>query len=307
MGVGVDRLRRVTELFVVGKEIELGVDEIDGRPVLIWVQKLNAFEEEESRQDGLAARGMKLRELSNPDSPDMAAVERQLAGCGYLELQEILLDHFADEDRGSAKNDVDSTEEWNERLPEIQRYSELLDDDSVDEADSRRTQFKELWDEYQVAIEEALKKRRADRRSDLRTQTEEQIREQLIERIRGLMGAMAFLEAKRVTEVFFALRDCRAIPSKDSSKPWNHTSCMHPRLMPKRADVRDLPAEITLKVIAALEEITVPMQEAGNSDAPTGSSVSSEQANTVEDSVPSGLKETRRKPVVTSPSLSAVR
>jgi hypothetical protein len=305
--MGVDRLRRVTELFVVGKEIELGTDPVDGRPVLIWVQKLNAFEEEESRQDGLAARGMKLRELSKPESADMAAVERQLEACGYLELQEFLLDHFADEDRASAKSDVEATEEWFERLPEIQRYHELLNDDSVDVDDPRRDQFKELWDEYQLAIEEALKKRRADRRHDLRTQTEDQIREQLIERIRGLMGAMAFLEAKRVTEVFFALRDCKAIPSKDSVKPWNHTACSHPRLMAKRADVRDLPAEVTVKVIAVLEEITVPLQEAGNSDAPTDSSVSSEQASTVEDSTPSGPKGTRRKPVATSPSLSAVR
>jgi hypothetical protein len=305
--MGVDRLRRVTELFVVGKEIELGTDPIDGRPVLVWVQKLNAFEEEESRQDGLAARGMKLRDLSHPESADMVAVERQLADCGYLELQEFLLDHFADEDRSNAQMDVDAIEEWNARLPEIKRYTELMDDDSVDDKDPRRAQFKELWDEYQAAIEEAFKKRREDRRSDLRTQTEEQIREQLIERIRGLMGAMAFLEAKRVTDVFFALRDCRAIPSKDSSKPWNHTSCLHPRLLNKRAEVRDLPAEITVQVIETLEAITVPLQEAGNSDAPTDSSVSSEPVNTVEDSVPSGQKETPRKRVTTSPSLSAVR
>lgn len=305
--MAVDRLRRVTELFVVGTEIELGTDPLDGRPVLVWVQKLNAFEEEESRQDGLAARGMKLRELSQPDSADTAAIERQLEQCGFLELQELLLDHFADEDRAGAKDDVDSSEEWHERLPMVKRYQELLDDDGIEEEDQRRQQYKEIWGEYQVEIEEAFKKRRADRRVEFQTKTEDQIRDQLLERIKGLMGAVSFLEAKRVTDVYYALRDCRAVASKDKEHRWNHSACQHPRLLSKRSEVRELPEEITVRVIQALEAITVPMVEAGNLDAPTDSSVSSEPVSTVEDLTPSGQTETPVKPVTTSSPLSAVR
>lgn len=294
-----DRLRRVTDLFIKGQVLDLGTDPLDGRPVLVWVQKLNTFEEEESRQDGLAARGVRLKALENDDSPEMIAVTRHLDDCSFLDLQELTLDNFADEDRIAARDDVDASEDWHSRLPEVERAQSLLDDDSVEEDDPRRQQVNEIVQAYEDAVEEALKGKREERRVGLREKTEEQIREALTERIRAMMGAVAFLDTKRTTEVFFSLRDCKAVAAKGRPGEWNHATCTHNRLLSKRAEVRELPEQVVQKVIQVLETMTVPAREAGNSDGPTDSSDSSGPQNSVEDSDPSGQKESP-KPVLMS-------
>ena len=67
-----ERLRRITDLFEEGVVVPLGED-LDG-PILLWVNKLNSFQVEEARRDGVARRGMRLAELGKPDTPERAAI-----------------------------------------------------------------------------------------------------------------------------------------------------------------------------------------------------------------------------------------
>jgi hypothetical protein len=68
-----DRLRRVTDLFVEGRTLYLGNDD-ENKPVLVWVNKLNSFEVEESRRDAVSARGLRLLELEKEESPERMAM-----------------------------------------------------------------------------------------------------------------------------------------------------------------------------------------------------------------------------------------
>lgn len=289
-----ERIKRITDLFVEGTEVKLGEDEA-GTPVVVWVNKVNSFELEESRRDGLAARAEKIMELKDPQSPERKILEVQADSLSRDDMITATANRKYDEDYLHAMNDVESDPEWRDRLLFLQRMDELHDDAGIKDDDERRKRHADLQTNYFNALREAANKRQEDRKQELADLDDDELRERFIEWTVEQTSMTSYMAEMRVTQLFYAVRDCQAIPDEEGrfSKD-SHKGCTHERMLSERHEVNTLPEEVLSAVADALNRVTVDQRTSGNSAAPTSSSESSEPASTPEESTPS-------IPVVTPP------
>lgn len=293
-----DRLRRVTDLFVEGIPLQMGMN--DGQDVLVWVNKLNSFEAEEARRDARVRRGIRISELAKQDSPELAAVQTQVDSMTVEQLAEARVKQMQDEIYLEAINQVDTDPKMREALDQAQRGAALLDDEKAPADDPRRQALREVQTTYLEALRVAQDKIRADKVDELTENARMDNEKELLEAWRARESLDVFMEERRITEVYFALRDCRGKVTghaDDGTLQVDHTGCNHrERLLASRAEVRELPEGVLGRVIAALDGVTVSPREAGNSAAPENSSVSSEQPSMPEESTPSSPDETPVEP-----------
>lgn len=292
----VDRLRRVTDLFVEGKTLFLGLED-DGKPVTVWVNKLNSFEMEESRRDAVTARGLRLLELVKTDNPERQALMARVERWSDEELVRHRVDQQGDEIYLDVINDLESDKDWAEKIAIMRRLPTLLDDSGAPENDERRKQLTDLNQEYMKALGDRLEKATNDKAVDLAKLSREHLVEDFMESWRSRLSLDEFMQEKRATELYAAMRECQAemLPGafRDDEGRWNHAKCDHRiRLLEARAAVKLLPEPLLEKVINTLDDITTPDREAGNSDAPVSSSAPSEQDAAAEASTPSTPTET---------------
>lgn len=279
-----DRLKRITDLFTEGREAELGMDE-HGEPVLIWVNKLNSFEEEESRRDGHAARTDRLLELKEGDNADTLNARSELQAWTLEELKKARVNQKHDEDFISALNDIEADKDWSEKVDYLRRNLTLLNDADVPADDPRRARYTEVNDEYMRDIAARITKLQAERLQDLANVDRQELEDAYMAEFREREAFNAFIAEKRVTELFFAIRDCQAFRR---GEVWDHSKCDHRRrLLNTRSDVRSLPQGVIDTVINMLDNMLATPRESGNSAAPESSSASSEQPNAEADSTPS--------------------
>jgi hypothetical protein len=276
-----ERLRRVTDLFVEGTEVYLGDDEA-GQPVVIWVNKLNSFEVEEARRDGQARRGLRMVELGKEDNPERAGIVAEMALWDDDQLAKNYVGQKADEIDLEAYNDHYADPEQRELLETITRMPQLLDEAGVAEDDPRRTELMNAQAAWMQALADRTKKLRSRALEDARAEEREALERAFIENWRQRETLDVFMAERRNTQLFYALRECKAQDVSTGARPgkvWDHSACDHSqRLVEDRAEVRMLPDTIMARCIETLDEITVPQREAGNSDAPASSSASSEPA-----------------------------
>ena len=154
----IGRLRRVTDLFVEGEAIFLGNDEQD-EPVLIWVNKLNTFEIEEARRDGIVKRGLKMRDLADRDNPERAAFDAEVQLMSDEKLRQAWVNHHVEEMYLDVVNDIETSEEWRAKVEEMRRMPQLLRDAGVGDDDPRWKQLEELQIEYMQAIRNGQEKK----------------------------------------------------------------------------------------------------------------------------------------------------
>lgn len=280
--MNLDRLSRITDLFLEGKEMDFGVD-ADGKPIVVWVNKLNSFEDEEARRDGSAARSLRMLNL-NDENPEVQEARQELSELTREELVQIIAAQNFDEDYLLAVDDVESNEEWKEKL-EAMRMTLLLADSDVAEDDPRHEQASKLNTEYLMAITDAASKRQAERQAECQTKDLDDLADMFIKNWKTRTGLGEFFAEQRVTQLFYALRDCQAMSEGEGK--WDHSRCKHTRLLTERNQVRSLPEEVLERGVAMLSEITVDRRTAGNSDVPMSSSESSERPSSAEESSPS--------------------
>lgn len=275
-----DRLKRITDLFVEGKELNLGDDET-GTPVLVWVNKLNSFEDEEARNDGMAARTERMLSLTD-DHPDVKLVTGQMADLDQQKLAEVAARQSYDEDYLAAMDDIDADPEWAEKLLYLRRGPTLHNDADLPEGDPRREKWEKTQAEYYTATQERAEKRQKDRRQEYEQLSRQELTEKYMENLKNRLAMEAFLEERRITELFFAARDCQGTRVGDNE--FEHSQCDHrKRLMADRKDIRTLPSTVITRIVETLAEVTVDRRTAGNSDAPVTSSESSEQPKQAEE------------------------
>ena len=278
-----DRLRRVTDLFVRGKEIYLGDDET-GTPILVWVSKPNQFERSEARKDGLFGKQKRLMMLAL-DSEECLAVRDEGEQLSDEELVEALLSPKQSELILLARDDVEADENWHDRLELLERWNSLTQEQGSEVSPEENERFIEISTQYIDAINEAMKVRARDFRQELASEPRDDLIDKYVETYRQNQALAAFQTEAQLTELYFALRDCEA--TERLGDGWDHSKCKHPRLAPSRADVRNLGDVLLDRARSVLIEISVSEREAGNSDAPASSSASSERPKQQEESTPS--------------------
>lgn len=283
------RLARITDLFVEGTELVLSEDDGTGSPTVLFIRKLNPFEEEECRLDGQVARSDKLLEMRDPENREMriarATVEEDW---GVDELVNALVNNKLSEQFVLAKADVDADEEWLPHLDFLNRGGVLINPDEDPEGAAR---WRKLNAEYLTAIQEKLKGRQSDYTDELHNNRSQEERvEMYFDMVKESQARAAFFRERRTTEIWYAVRDCYADRNEDGT--WNHAGCKHPRLF-EREDIRSQGADLLNTLSSAIDSQTITPAQAGNSDAPTSSSDSSERSSDPEEtSAPSSQEET---------------
>lgn len=273
-----DRLRRVTDLFVEGTEMPLGMDD-QNKPVVVWVNKLNSFEVEEARRDAVAARGLRLLELEKEDNPERQAMLSQVGRWSDDRLREARVDQQSDELYLAVVNDLEADEEWGEKIGMLRRLPQLLQDENAPVDDPRRKQVDELNGAYLEQLQERLRKAQQDALKDFEGLDRETLVEDFMEAWRNRLSLDEYMQEKRRTELYYALRDCSASLVKfDGGERWDHSGCDHTqRIVPSRGQVSTLPQGVIERAMDVMDGVAVPQRESGNSDAPASSSASSEQ------------------------------
>jgi len=276
----VDRLKRITDLFVEGTELNLGDDET-GTPVLVWVNKLNSFEDEEARNDGLAARTEKVLSLGD-EHPEIKMVRMHMTTWSKDKLVDFSVQQKFDEDYLAAMDDVDGMEEWRDKLLYLRRGGTLHNDASLPEDDPRRESYEKTQAEYFTTMKEMADKRQEDRRKEYAELSQGELEEQYMDLVKNRLAMEVFLEERRITEIYFAARDCQG--TRIGPNEFEHSKCDHrKRLMSDRKEVRSLPSNVITRIVETIAEVTVDRRTAGNSDAPVTSSESSEQPKQAEE------------------------
>lgn len=283
-----DRLRRVTDLFVEGTEVYLGTDD-NHNPVVIWVNKLNSFETEEARRDGMVRRGQRMIELAKDDNPEYRHVRSLVDTWTDDQLREARVEQRAEEIYLEVINDVQGDEEWAEKLAIMRRMPTLLEDEKAEASDPRHEQLEQLQNEYLNTIRERQEAKAKQALKELASEDREDVEKAYFDAWRERVTLDDFMQERRATEMFYAMRDCYATQKdRDATTGhfrWDHSRCHHAeRLLQERKQVRELPEHVLNQVIDAIDEITVNQRESGNSDAPANSSVSSGPQSEEEDS-----------------------
>lgn len=279
-----ERLRRITDLFVEGTGVYLG-DDPQGHPILVWVNKLNSFQVEEARRDGAARRGLRLAELGKPDTPERAAMNSEVVLWTVEELRQRWVNQKSEELYLDVLNDIEADPEWRDKLGMIRRLPTLLREANAAEDDPRRQELVEMQQGYFQAIADGQEQKQKDALREAAKMSRKDLQADFLERWRQRLSLDEFMEERRVTELFYALRACEAT-RKDGA--FDHTDCNHSqRALAEREQVRGLPEGVIVKCIEALDAVTLTEREAGNLDAPASSSASSERPNVEEDSTPS--------------------
>lgn len=277
-----ERLRRVTDLFVEGVELPMGA-ESDGTPVVIWINKLNSFEQEEVRRDAVAKRGMRIATLSNEDNPELIALQATIKDWSSEQLAQARVNQLGNDLYLQGINLVEGDAKMREKVDLVRRAPELLQ--GVPQDDEQWKTVQQAQRDYMKAIQGAVKQLTDERLEDLKQVDDTALEDDYIEAWRQAQSVDVFVEQTRIGQLYHAMRDC--VATRLGGK-WDHSKCDHSsKLLESPADARALPEEIIRKASDKLDEITVGPRDSGNSDAPASSSASSEPQSEEEDLSPS--------------------
>lgn len=286
------KLRRVQELFTEGRIVVLGDGE-SSEP--FWVMKPTAFERDEALKDARAARARRALRFDR-DETEKSLVNEQLDQLDRDALINSLIGAKGNEHYVKALDAVRADKDWAERIEVIDRGGLEADRDAND---GDRDTVQSIVADYLAHVSELQQGYADDLRSELNDLTDAELREQYRQTWREMTSFEAFMETRRVTELYFALRLCEATPVEGSGD-WDHSECDHRvRLLDKRDDVYDLPDSLLTVLRDALEELQMAPREAGNSAAPATSSGSSGPRSEEADSPASGPTETSPVPAGT--------
>lgn len=280
-----NKLRRIQDLFREGditilepRHPETG-EVLDRIPV--FVKKLSALEKDEAVKDARAARARKMLAFDR-DEDEQVTLTSMLGSFSDDDLREDLLRRKAGEFLLKAEDEVRADKSWRERLDAIDR-SALGEDGKVPAEE--QALLEELVNEFQQAITKAQSRLMRVHLGELKKEGREELEASYRTAWREMLGSTAFYEARRQTEVWYALRDCQVQLDEDGD-PILTTLEVGERICATRAEVNDLPDDVITQVLRVLDgEMT--SREAGNSDAPSASSGSSEQRSAAEASRPS--------------------
>jgi len=289
------KLRRAIELFEEGEPLNLAPE--GKEPEWVYVHKPNGFEHEEAIMDGRVARALYL-EMYRPGSKERRAVEATGRGLGLDELVEAIILGRGNDLFMKAHDEVRARKDWADRLVLLDRAQVLAPDARPEE----RAALEEVQVDFYRALGEEQERLICELRREL--SQEAKVDRQAVEQtwLEGFIKNQAsgeFLTARQQTDIYFAF--CAGeVRQKDGKEVVEKGE----RMLEDRTQVRTLPDGLLECVVSALDRVNMSQKEAGNSDAPTDSSSSSEQQSKPEASVPSTRVATSRGRVGTSSSRS---
>jgi len=289
------KYKRLTDLYVRGTEAELA----DGN--IIWMQALNPYEREEALHDAQVARARLVMALKE-SGEERLKVEAHIYERGLTKCVEELARNKASERMGEYMADINSDPDWKERLEILMRTDEAQAATPMEPAEQA------LLTKINIDYMAELNKRETDEREyqerRLAGMSQEVFTEEYLEWWLDRRGSNLAQAEFQTTELWFSARVCDAV--KDDEGHYSHEACNHgERVFEDKAEVRSLPAELSVILNTALNAITMSAVEAKNSARQESSSDSSPLPSEPVESTPSIQTETLETVPGTSPLQSS--
>ena len=286
--MGIDALRRITDLFDEGKELVLREDP----PVLVWVNKLNSFETDEARQDGAVARARLILALKEIGTPEKALYEASLAEMNPDVIRDALLNAKQGEWFLSTANELRVDEQWREKVAMIERQNDQADEMSS----SEKELLVKINGDYLEELYARIGVRRSEASKDLLGLDEGSLKERHREAWLDNQGMASFTRAYQKTQVYFALRLCSAAV-KNEHGAFDHSACDHgQRACDTREEVTRIPQPLIDQVLSSLVTQSMPPSDSRFSAGAASSSASSQRPSAVGESTASTQEATSDEP-----------
>lgn len=271
--------RRLSDLWIVGRELTL--DDGQGDPVTVWIQKMNAAEAADTGRLCDAARAKVLAARRDTESPDWQAAHSSVLEYGNQDFNlviEFLLTHErvkflrrheaeqANDEAWSKDNYLQGLRDaWADGLE--RRWLEDKEDAEAlkvhDELERFTHEVNDLVDSDITALREGWSMRSRD-----------ELEEMMIDKLMEMDANQAWVTELHYCQVVFGTREVE-----------NHKQ----RYFSGRDEVNQLSAETFNRLRQAYESLEVDVAEGKGSPAPTDSSPSSEEPAAAETASTSGL------------------
>lgn len=267
------RYKRLTDLGVRGIELRPDPD-----TPLVYIQKLNSFEMEESRRDAQVARSRVVMALRKEDGDEMLAMRDMVTRLEKARLVEGIVGSHYTRNVGVASNAIYADPTWHERLDIMDRTNR----DTV--PDDEKAVLDKINGEYLDELTARVKVLEEDERERLTNDPDEALHTEYIETFVETRASATFMREMRYQEVLFGVRMCDA---EGDMGPWDHTPCQHERLYEDVEEVRALSDELLAAYGRAFDQVNVPGRQAKGSASRQASSEPSRPPSVEEASAPS--------------------
>lgn len=288
-----ERYKRVTDLYVVGKELVLR----DGS--VLWLQALNPLERDEAVHDAQVARSRMIMALQSDHASDERA---KVAGAFWQDgraaaiarLTQIKVGEQMLEIVGQIRDDP----EWKERIELLDRGHGLIT--------SAEPVEKALMDDISAQYLAEVERRQTIERDYLVSTYTKRPDEDLIDEYAEVWAERRGTEVANnefaITELWYAARVCEGVQQSDGL--WDHSACeQHKiRVFDSKEEVHSLPEELLDELTGVMQGLAMSQRDSKNSRRQGSSSDSSPLPSGEAASTPSTPAETpSERPGTSSP------
>jgi hypothetical protein len=289
------RFRRLTDLFTVGKAVELPDQ------TYLWVQALNAYQRDECISDAQVARSRMVMALRDKGD-ERLKIEGRFYENGRDSMIGDLAANRAQNKMGDVVDDLRADPDWKERM-EI-----LLRSDPDDAAQPMTIEEVELLAKVNREVMAEMEKRESDERDfitrTMSRQSDEEIIDAWTEDYLEMRGGERAQREYQLTETWYATRWCAATKPADSGMDLDHSECNahDERVFADRQAVREIPSDLFVVIQRALVDLNMVGRDPKGSASNQSSSPSSPTPSAPEESTPSTSTDDPKPAPGTSPS-----
>lgn len=280
------RFRRLTDLFVAGRTIELP----DGSH--LWVQAINAYERDECVSDGQVARARLVLALKDQGT-ERLKIEAKLVERGREALEAELVEAKVDEKYSDFVTEMEGDPDWTERLAILRRTDWTQAATPGEEAE--RELVEKIFNDYTGALQGRLDDEREWQQRHYHRVDEDELLDDYLDVWLDRRGAEVASAEYALTETWYATRYCEAT---DIGGVLDHTRCNgHPdRVFETKSDAKAAPDALQKLINQALNELAMAGRDPKGSASPASSSDSSPTPSAAEGSTPSTSTATPNAP-----------
>lgn len=295
-----ERRRRITDLYTTGEVLQVAPGE------MVFVKKLNQFEDGEARADAMAARSRMVM-AQRSDNPDAVALREAIRQMQKPKLIDGILASRYTKYMADASTAIQGDPEWAERLLVLDRSdrSAVRDEEAV--------VLDQINSEYLTTVTaKATEMEKADR-DDLDDMDDAEVRRIYEDSVIETRAAAVYIGEYKFGQIAWAVRMCDA-EQPEGDGEWDHSKCKHDRLYvdeevgegeekrTKRAVefIREEPDALLDEYVRVLDRVHVPLLRSKGTASRQSSSEPSRPQSEEEASVPSTPEATSSEPVATS-------
>lgn len=312
-----ERRRRITDLYTEGEVLQAAPGQ------MVFIKKLNQFEDGEARADAMAARSRTVMAQRN-DTPEAQAMHAAIAHMEKSKLVDGILASRYTKYMADASTAIQTDPEWAERLLVLDR----TDRDRVREDEVEV--INKINSDYLTLVSERATEFEAADRDELMSKDDDDVRRLYEDTVIETRAAAVYIGEYKFGQIAWAARMCDAEQPMDGGD-WDHSKCKHERLYvdeevcgqghvvnsrnvcseegctdpdrrTKRAVefVREEPDGLLDEYVRVLDRVHLSMLRSKGSASRQSSSEPSRQPSEEEASTPSTPEVTSSEPVATS-------